>query len=275
MIRPDINPAPMRNQWSLKMIKSLLLSTLMFSTAILGVAPAFAQSGLPAGTVKNIVLVHGAFVDETSWDGVVGILKAKGYTVTAVKNPLTSLADDVAATNAVLDAQDGPTVLVGHSWGGVVIGEAGDNAKVQSLVYVSAFAPDKGESVSKLAASGPATPGVAAIRPDDKGYLTIDPAVFPTAVAGDLPKEIGEHLAAHQMPINHTAFDAPAEVAAWHTKPSWYVISAKDLTLDPHAQEFFAERIKAKVTTVDGSHASLASHAAEVAAVIEAAAAAK
>ncbi|MCX5497642.1 alpha/beta hydrolase [Kaistia dalseonensis] len=256
-------------------MKSLLISALMFSTAMLGAAPAFAQTALPKGTIKNIVLVHGAFVDASSWDGVAAILAAKGYTVTAVKNPLTSLADDVAATEAVLDAQDGPTVLVGHSWGGVVIGEAGDNAKVKALVYVSAFAPDKGESVSALAAGGPATPGTAAIRPDSKGYLTIDPAVFPSAVAGDLPKAVGEHLAAHQMPINHTAFDAPATVAAWHDKPSWYVLSTKDLVLDPHAQEFFAGRIKAKVTKVDGSHASLASHAAEVAAVIEAAAAAK
>jgi len=256
-------------------MKTLLLSALMLSTAVFGVAPAFAQTALPTGTVKNIVLVHGAFVDETSWNGVAEILTSKGYTVTAVKNPLTSLADDVAATNAVLDVQDGPAVLVGHSWGGVVIGEAGNNPNVASLVYVSAFAPEKGESVSALAASGPATPGVAAIRPDEKGYLTIDPAVFPTAVAGDLPKEIGEHLAAHQMPINHTAFDAPAEVAAWHDKASWYVLSTQDLVLDPHAQAFFAERIKAKVTEVNGSHASLASHAAEVAAVIEAAAAVK
>ena len=251
-------------------MKSLLVSALMLTTAMLGAAPAWAQS-----PIKNIVLVHGAFVDETSWDAVAAILSAKGYNVTAVKNPLTSLADDVAATNAVLDAQDGPVVLVGHSWGGVVIGEAGDNAKVSSLVYVSAFAPDKGETITALAASGPATPGVAAIRPDDKGYLTIDPAVFPSAVAGDLPKEIGEHLAAHQMAINHTAFDEPAQVAAWHDKPSWYVLSSQDLVVDPHAQAFFAERMKAKVTTVDGSHASLASHAKEVAAVIEAAAGAK
>ncbi|MFG1396705.1 alpha/beta hydrolase [Roseixanthobacter pseudopolyaromaticivorans] len=253
-------------------MKTLFLSAVMMSTAMLGTGTASAQSSQP---IKNIVLVHGAFVDETSWNGVAEILKAKGYHVTTVKNPLTSLADDVAATNAVLNAQDGPTVLVGHSWGGVVIGEAGNNAKVSALVYVSAFAPDKGESVSALSKSGPATPGVKAIRPDNKGYLTIDPAVFPSAVAGDLPKEIGEHLAAHQMPINHTAFDAPAEVAAWHVKPSWYVLSAKDLLLDPHAQAFFAERIKAKVTTVEGSHSSLASHAKEVAAVIEAAAGAK
>ncbi|RWY88369.1 alpha/beta fold hydrolase [Rhizobium leguminosarum] len=256
-------------------MKSLLMSALMLTTAMLGAAPARAQPALPDQAIKNIVLVHGAFVDETSWDGVAAILTAKSYKVTAVKNPLTSLADDVAATNAVLDAQNGPVVLVGHSWGGVVIGEAGDNSKVASLVYVSAFAPEKGETITALAAGGPATPGAAAIRPDAKGYLTIDPAVFPSAVAGDLPKKIGEHLAAHQMPINHTAFDAPAEVAAWHDKPSWYVLSSKDLVLDPHAQAFFAERMKAKVTTVEGSHASLASHAKEVAAVIEAAAGAK
>lgn len=250
-------------------MKSLFLSALMMSTALFGATSASAEP------IKNIVLVHGAFVDETSWDGVAAILKAKGYNVTAVENPLTSLADDVAATNAVLNAQNGPTVLVGHSWGGVVIGEAGNNPKVSALVYVSAFAPDKGKSVSALSKTGPATPGVEAIRADDKGYLTIDPAVFPTAVAGDLPKEIGAHLAAHQMPINHTAFDAPADIAAWHQKPSWYVLSSKDSVLDPHAQAFFAERIKAKVTRVEGSHASLASHAKEVAAVIEAAAGAK
>ena len=256
-------------------MKNLIFSALMLSTAAFGAAPASAQPTLPAGVVKNIVLVHGAFVDETSWNGVVAILTAKGYKVTAVKNPLTSLADDVAATNAALDAQDGPTVLVGHSWAGVVIGEAGINAKVSSLVYVSAFAPDKGETVSALAESGPATAGVKAIRADDKGYLTIDPAVFPAAVAADLPRNIGEYLATHQMPLNHTAFDAVTKIAAWHVKPSWYVLSAQDQLLDPHAQAFFAERMKAKVTTVDGSHASLASHAEEVAAVIESAAGAK
>src|SRR3569832_784621 len=227
-------------------MKRLLLTALMFPTAILSVAPAFAQTALPAGTIRNIVLVNGAFVDETRWNGVAAILTAKGYTVTAVKNPLTSLADDVAATNAVLDAQDGPAVLVGHSWGGVVIGEAGNNPKVAALVYVSAFAPDKGESVSALAASGPATPGVKAIKPDAKGYLSIDPAVFPSAVAGDLPKEIGEQLAAHQMPINHTAFDAPAEVAAWHVKPSWYVLSTQDLVFVLFVLLFFVVRMKAK-----------------------------
>jgi pimeloyl-ACP methyl ester carboxylesterase len=251
----------------------LIISAIALTAAALGVVPSVgAQPTLPAGTIKNIVLVHGAFVDETSWDPVAAILTAKGYHVTEVKNPLTSLDDDVAATEAVLDAQDGPTVLVGHSWGGVVIGEAGANDKVKSLVYVSAFAPDKGETVGKLAASGPATPGVKAIQADATGYLTIDKAQFPAVVAGDLPKAVGEALADKQMALNHTAFDAPTEVAAWHVKPSWYVISTQDQVLDPHAQQFFAERMKAKITSVAGSHASLASHADEVAKVIETAA---
>jgi pimeloyl-ACP methyl ester carboxylesterase len=272
--RPEAVKPSGPNQMETKM-KNILRSALLLSAAAFGAAPASAQSTLPVGTVKNIVLVHGAFVDETSWNGVASILTAKGFKVTAVKNPLTSLADDVAATNAALDAQDGPAVLVGHSWAGVVIGEAGANPKVSALVYVSAFAPEKGESVSALAKGGPATEGTKAIQPDAKGYLTIDPAVFPSAVAGDLPKEVGEYLATHQMPINHTAFDDVAKVAAWHTKPSFYVLSSEDKLLDPHAQSFFAERMKAKVTTVAGSHSSLASHAEEVAAVIESAAAAK
>lgn len=256
-------------------MKNLLISALMLSVAALGAAPASAQPTLPAGVIKNIVLVHGAFVDETSWNPVIAILSAKGFHVTAVKNPLTSLADDVAATNAVLDAQDGPTVLVGHSWGGVVIGEAGANPKVASLVYVSAFAPDKGETLTALSASGPATEGVKAIRADAKGYLTIDKAAFPSAVAGDLPKAEGEFLANHQMALNHTAFDAPAVVAAWHVRPTWFVVSADDKLLDPNAQRFFAQRMKATTVVVNGSHASLASHADAVAAVIEAAAGAK
>ena len=255
-------------------MQNLVMSAIALTVAALGVVPANAdQPKLADSVTKNIVLVHGAFVDETSWDPVAAILTAKGYHVTEVKNPLTSLADDVAATQAVIDAQDGPIVLVGHSWGGVVIGEAGGDPKVKSLVYVSAFAPDKGETVGKLAASGPATPGVKAIQADAKGYLTIDKAQFPAVVAGDLPKAVGEALANKQMALNHTAFDAPAEIAAWHVKPSWYVISTEDQVLDPHAQEFFAQRMKAQVTKVAGSHASLASHADEVAKVIEAAAA--
>jgi pimeloyl-ACP methyl ester carboxylesterase len=256
-------------------MKTLLLSALMLTTAALAAAPSFGQDKLPAGTVKNVVLVHGAFADETSWNNVAAILTAKGFHVTEVKNPLTSLGDDVAATRAVLDKQDGPTVLVGHSWGGFVIGEAGDDPKVTALVYVSAFGPDKGESVSALSAGGPPSPGVQAIRPDDKGFLAIDPAQFPTVFAPDLPKAEAEALAKTQLPINHTAFDEKAAIAAWHVKPSWFALTTKDLVLDPGAQALFAKRMNAKVTEIAGGHDSLIAFPDQVASVIEAAAAGK
>jgi pimeloyl-ACP methyl ester carboxylesterase len=253
-------------------MKSLLLTTLMLSAAVFA-APASAAEKLPSGTTKNIVLVPGAFADESSWDNVAAILKAKGYHVRAVKLPLTSLEDDVKATRAVLDAEDGPAVLVGHSWGGFVIGDAGIDSKVTALVYVSAFGPDVGESVTKLSAGGPPSPGVQAIRPDDKGFLSIDKAAFPTVFGGDLPKKEAEILAGKQKPINHTAFDEPARNAAWHTKPSWFVVSNKDLVLDPAAQNLFAGRMKATKTVIEGGHDTLIAFPKEVAAVIEAAAA--
>jgi pimeloyl-ACP methyl ester carboxylesterase len=164
-------------------------------------------------------------------------------------------------------------VLVGHSWGGFVIGDAGVNSKVTALVYVSAFAPDKGESVTKLSAGGPPSPGVQALRPDDKGFLSIDKAAFPTVFGGDLPKKEAEILAGKQKPINHTAFDEPARYAAWHTKPSWFVVSNKDLVLDPSAQNLFAGRMKATKTVIEGGHDTLIAFPKQVAAVIEAAAA--
>ena len=230
---------------------------------------------LPKGAARNIVLVHGAFVDQTSWQPVADILTKKGYTVTLVENPLTSLAADVDATKQALAKQDGKTVLVGHSWGGVVITQAGNDPKVSALVYVSAFAPDVGESLASLANAGPATEGGKAIHPDDKGNLTIDPKVFPSAVAADLPLKFAESLANSQLPLNHTAFEAPVDTAAWRDKPTFYVISTKDRLLAPEAQRMFAARMKAQTTEVAGSHASLVVHAKDVAAVIEKAALAR
>ena len=183
---------------------------------------------LPKGAAHNIVLVHGAFVDQTSWQPVADILTKKGYRVTLVENPLTSLAADVDATKQALAKQDGKTVLVGHSWGGVVITQAGNDPKVSALVYVSAFAPEVGESLASLAKAGPPTEGGNAIHPDAKGNLYIDPKVFPSAVAADLPPEIAAHLANSQLPLNHVAFEAPVDIAAWHDKPNFYVISTKD-----------------------------------------------
>lgn len=241
-----------------------LISALLLSAATLSAAPAIAQE--PA---KNIVLVHGAFADESSWDKVAAILSAKGYNVTQVANPLTSLADDVAATQAALDAQTGPTVLVGHSWGGVVIGEAGDDEKVKALVYISAFAPDKGESLTKLLEGGEPSEGVKTIRPTAEGGLILDPATFPKFFAGDLPQAEAEAMAADQLPSNPANFDAVADVAAWHDKPNFYVVTTEDLMIPADAQRFFAGRINATVTELTASHSGLVSKAEDVAKVIE------
>jgi pimeloyl-ACP methyl ester carboxylesterase len=253
-------------------MRSLLLSAAAMLMAGATFAAPAQSAQLPKGTVHNVVLVHGAFVDQTSWKPVADILTKKGYTVTLVENPLTSLAADVAATKQALAKQDGKTILVGHSWGGVVITQAGNDPKVSALVYVSAFAPEVGQSLATLANSGPATEGSAAIHPDAKGNLYIDPKVFPSAVAADLPPRIAESLANAQLPLNHTAFEAPVDTAAWHDKPTFYVITTKDKVIAPEAQKAFAARMHAQTTQVAGSHASLVVHANEVAAVIEKAA---
>src|ERR1700728_939178 len=251
-------------------MRNLLLSA---ASVLIAAITAPAQSAqLPKGAAHNIVLVHGAFVDQTSWQPVADILRKKGYNVTLVENPLTSLAADVDATKQALAKQDGKAVLVGHSWGGVVITEAGDDPKVSALVYVSAFAPDVGQSLATLANSGPATEGAAAIHPDAKGNLTIDPKVFPSAVAADLPPQIAESLAHSQLPLNHTAFEAPVDRTAWRDKPTFYVISTKDKVIAPEVQKIFAARMHPERRGAAASHASLVVHAKEVAAVIEEAA---
>lgn len=244
-----------------------VLTTLLVAAAAFG-----ATAAIAAEKAANIVLVHGAFADETSWDKVAAILKAKGYAVTQVKNPLTSLEDDVAATKAALAGQSGPTVLVAHSWGGVVIGEAGNDEKVKALVYVSAFGPDKGESLSKLLEGAPPSEGTKAIRPNAQGGLIFDPAAFPTLFAGDVPKAEADAMAARQLPSNPANFDAVTQVAAWHDKPTFYVVTTKDMVIPPDAQHFFAGRMKATVTEIPASHAGLVSQADAVAAVIEQAA---
>jgi pimeloyl-ACP methyl ester carboxylesterase len=248
-------------------MRNILLSAasvLLAGTTLVG---SVHSAELPKEAVHNIVLVHGAFVDQTSWQPVADILTKKGYNVTLVENPLTSLAADVDATKQALAKQNGK--------GGVVITQAGNDPKVSALVYVSAFAPDVGQSLAILANSGPATEGAAAIHPDDKGNLYIDPKVFPSAVAADLPLKIAESLANHQLPLSDKAFEAPVDTAAWRDKPTFYVITTKDKVIAPEAQKFFADRMKAQITDVAGSHASLVVHAKEVAEVIEKASLAK
>ena len=248
-------------------MKKYLVTAAATALLALGVLPVAAQA-----KSNNIVLVHGAFAQPSSWDKVAKILRHKGFHVTEVANPLTSLDDDVAATKAVLDAQDGPTVLVGHSWAGVVIGEAGDNPKVSALVYIAAFAPDTGESLAALTKNGPTPPGMAAIHPDDKGFLTVDPVQFPTVFAGDVPLAEAKIMAAHQLPLNGAVFGVPAKVAAWHLKPDYYAVSANDQMIPPDAEAFFAKRMKATTITLSSSHAAMVSHPKEVAKLIEEAA---
>ncbi|MCA1453820.1 alpha/beta hydrolase [Bradyrhizobium sp. BRP22] len=256
-------------------MRNILVSAASVLLAGTTLAGSVHSAELPKQAAHNIVLVHGAFVDQTSWQPVADILTKKGYNVTLVENPLTSLAADVDATKQALAKQDGKTVLVGHSWGGVVITQAGNDPKVSALVYVSAFAPDVGQSLAALAESGPATEGAGAIHPDNKGNLYIDPKVFPSAVAADLPLKIAESLANHQLPLSNKAFEAPVDTVAWRDKPTFYVITTKDRVIAPEAQKFFADRMKAQITDVAGSHASLVVHAKEVAEVIEKASLAK
>ena len=237
--------------------------------AVLSLAAAGAAQATPA---RNVVLVHGAFTDQTSWSKVARLLRRKGFHVTLVANPLTSLDADVAATRKAIAAQKGPTVLVGHSWAGVVIGEAGDDPKVSALVYVAAYAPDRGESLEDLSKGAPPSPGQKALRPDARGYLSLDPAELPTVFAGDLPAREGEALVAHQLPLNGAVFGVKASVAAWHDKPTFYAISANDQMIPPQAEAMFAQRMKAQTVTLPSSHASPVSHPAAVAALIEQAA---
>ncbi len=253
-------------------VKSIFAASLLGTIAL---APLAHAGELKAGIARNIVLVHGAFANESSWDKVAGLLRKKGYKVTEVANPLTSLANDVAATEAVLKAQTGPTVLVGHSWGGVVIGEAGADPKVKSLVYVAAFAPDTGESIGSLTANTPPTEGLKTVRSDDKGFLSLDPSTFPTVFAGDVPIAEAREMAKKQIPINSAAFGTPASVAAWHVKPTFYAISANDMMIPPQAEAFFAQRMKATTVTLNTSHAAMVAQPEAVAALIEQAAAAQ
>src|SRR5262249_6571533 len=205
-----------QQEYSMRNILLSAATVLLAGSTLVGSAH---SAELPKGAAHNIVLVHGAFVDQTSWQPVADILSKKGYNVTLVENPLTSLAADVEATKQALAKQNGKTVLVGHSWGGVVITQAGDDPKVSALVYVSALAPDVGQSMATLSKSGPVTEGAAAVHPDDKGNLYIDPKVFPSAVAADLPLKIAESLANHQLPLSVKAYEAPVDIAAWRDKP--------------------------------------------------------
>ena len=222
----------------------------------------------------NVLLVHGAWVDGSSWDAVIPILQRHGHTVIAVQLPLTSLADDVAWTRHVLaERLDGPTVLAGHSYGGAVISGAATGVKnVIGLVFASAFAPDQGETLGGLNALFPPPPGLAHTQPDSLGFLWFDPAAIPTNFAQDIPVAQARVLASTQKPIAARCFADPAPPPAWKTLPSWFLVSTQDRMINPDLERFMADRIGATTVEVRSSHASPASHPHQVARLILAAA---
>src|ERR1700688_3916816 len=225
-----------------------------------------------AATAVSIVLVHGGFVDGSGWQGVYDTLKKDGYAVSIVQNPTISLADDVAVTKRILAAQDGPTILVGHSYGGVVITEAGNHPKVSALVYVAAFAPDKGESVGTLIKDPPPGAPVPPILPPQDGFLSLDKAKFPASFAADVHAEKAAFMADSQVPWGMGAISGAISEPAWRTKASWYLVTTEDKMIPPDAQRAMSKRAGSTVVEVKSSHAVYLSQPRAVAHLIEQAA---
>jgi len=224
------------------------------------------------GAKINVVLVHGGFVDGSGWEEVYKILKKDGYNVSIVQNPTISLADDVAVTKRVLATQSGRVILVGHSYGGVVITEAGNDPTVAGLVYIAAFAPDKGESVSSLIKDPVPGAPVPPILPPVNGYLFLDKAKFAASFAGDVDSEKAGFMAESQVPWGVEALNGAITEPAWKTKPSWYLVTTEDKMIPPEAQRFMSKRAGSKVLEVAGSHAIYVSQPKAVADLIRTAA---
>lgn len=222
--------------------------------------------------IKNIVLVHGGFVDGSGWEGVYSALKKDGYNVSIVQNPTLSLEDDVAVTKRTLASQDGPTILVGHSYGGAVITEAGNDPMVAGLVYVTAFAPDKGESVAALIKDPPPGAPVPPILPPQDGYLFLDRAKFAASFAADVEAGKAAFMADSQVPWSVEALSGKITEPAWKTKPSWYLVATADKMIPPDAQRTMAKRAGSTVAEANGSHAIYVSQPVPVVALIEQAA---
>ena len=229
-------------------------------------APAFDSAAI------SVVLVHGGFVDGSGWEGVYHILKKDGYNVCVVQNPTLSLADDVAVTRRAIASQSGRVVLVGHSYGGVVITEAGNDPKVAALVYIAAFAPDAGESVGSLIKDPPPGAPVPPILPPQDGFLFLDRAKFAASFAADVDAEKAAFMADSQVPWGVDALGGAISKPAWKSKPSWYLVATEDKMIPPPAQQFMAKRAGATVTEIAGSHAVYVSQPNAVAALIEKAA---
>ena len=220
-------------------------------------------------TLRNVVLVHGGFVDGSGWQGVYESLSRDGFRVSVVQNPTLSLAGDAEATRLIIDAQDGPVVLVGHSYGGAVITEAGTHPSVAALVYICAFAPDKGESVGSLIAGFPADGPQPPILPPQNGFLFLDRDKFHDSFAGDLPADLAAFMADAQVPWNVAAPAGAISEASWRTKPSWYLVTTEDRMIPPAAQRTMSQRTGATVVEVAASHSVYVSQPAAVATLIK------
>ncbi|HZA40024.1 MAG TPA: alpha/beta hydrolase [Actinomycetota bacterium] len=228
---------------------------------------------MEAGTgTKNVVLVHGGFVDGSGWEGVYGVLKKDGYNVSIVQNPTLSLEDDVAVTKRVINEQSEPVILVGHSYGGAVITEAGNDPKVAGLVYIAAFAPDKGESVNTLIADPPPGAPVPPILPPEEGFLFLDREKFHDSFAGDVSDEQAEFMADSQVPWGVDALGGTISEPAWRNKPSWYLVATEDRMIPPPAQREMSTRAGSETVEAAGSHAIYVSQPEVVADLIERAA---
>jgi pimeloyl-ACP methyl ester carboxylesterase len=250
----------------------IIYGALAIMTIILSIGENTMAQTKSTTVVKNIVLVHGGFVDGSGWEGVYNVLKKDGYTVTIVQNPTISLADDVAVTKRAIEVQNGPVILVGHSYGGAVITEAGNDPKVAGLVYIAAFALDKGESVASLIKDPPPGAPVPPILPPVDGFLLLDKAKFPASFAGDVRPEEAEFMADSQVPWGVNALGGTISEAAWKAKPSWYLLTTEDRMLPPDAQRLMSKRAGATAVEVKSSHAVYVSQPQAVAHIIEEAA---
>lgn len=243
-----------------------------FAITILFLTVLFTNLNAQTMKVKNVVLVHGAFADGSGWQALYEVLTKKGYHVTIVQNPLSSLEDDVAATNLALDQQDGPAVLVGHSWGGAVITQAGVHKKVASLVYVAAFQPDLGESAFTWFSSMPGLPENGVLPPDEKGFVYYSKEKFHAGFCADVPKRLAEFMFASQGAFAGKSFATPLTQAAWKTKPSYGIVATEDKSIRPEIERKMYERSNTKITEIKGSHVVYMSQPEAVAKVIEQAA---
>jgi pimeloyl-ACP methyl ester carboxylesterase len=241
--------------------------------ACFGACIAASAAAAPAGATKNIVLVHGAFADGSGWRAISDILEKKGYHVEIVQPPETSLEDDVAATNRTLDLLDGPAVLVGHSYGGMIISEAGNNSHVKNLVYVAAFQPEVGESLGSL--QGKTPPAGNSVKPSADGFLYIDPKDFRADFAADVPQKETDFMASSQVFLSTKSAGGAAKSPAWKTKPSFAVVATEDRSINPELERFMTKRAKSETIELKASHVVYISKPKEVAALIEKAAAAK